>query len=119
MNNPTYYFNAYQGFIRSLENTTASWTTGCILGASNSPGIGIATGVTNLEQSLPSWTLLTQTGAARAPQDGQLIGTVASILVPGITVVDQADSTGTGPYSSTEGLATLSDLADGWTAVPA
>ena len=57
-----------------IRNTTASWTTGCNLGGSCAPGIGIATDNTNLEESLPNWTLLDQFGNVRDAQIGQLIG---------------------------------------------
>jgi hypothetical protein len=42
-----------------------------------------------------NWTLLDQHGVARTPQDGQLIGTVASIIAPGIIVFDNAETKAT------------------------
>ena len=119
MNNPTAYTNAYELFIRSLAIPTASWTNGCTIPASNSPGIGISTDVTMLGES-DNWTLLDQDGAARTPQDGQLIGTVASLVSPGIIVCDNAESTGDGGYAgdATLGWAYLEDLDLGWVVEP-
>ena len=122
MNNPTFYVNAYEAFIRSLALPNASFSTGCSAGASCSPGIGIGTDVTNLEESPQSWTLLDQHEVARTPQNGQLIGTVASILAPGIVVADNSETTGNGAYASggegVIGWAHLESLADGWFAEP-
>jgi len=120
MNNPTYYVNAYAAFIRATEFSTPDWQSGCNISASNSPGIGIATDVTLLGESPQSWTLLDQSGAAREPQKGQIIGTVASILLPGIVVADNAESTGSGQYTGDGlvGSAHLESLDDGWIADP-
>lgn len=119
MNNPTYYGNALAVFIRAIEMPNAPWDNGCAFGASNSPGIGISTDVTNLEES-DNWTLLDQFGAARDPQDGQYIGTTASGLFPGIGVVDNAESTGNGAYPGDAflGRSHLESLATGWVAIP-
>lgn len=43
-------------------------------GASNAPGIGISTENPDLDESLPSWTLLDQFGNARVNQRSQHIG---------------------------------------------
>lgn len=119
MNNPTGYTNASQLFIRGVAMPNASWTNGCTIAASNSPGIGIATDVTLLGES-ENWTLLDQHGVARTPQDGQLIGTVASIIAPGIIVFDNAESTGDGSYAgdASLGWAYLEDLDLGWVVEP-
>jgi len=58
---------------RTPEVPNASWTTGCN-NASCSPGVGIATDQPDLDESLPSWTLLDQFEDARTPQISQLIG---------------------------------------------
>jgi hypothetical protein len=87
--------------------------------ASNSPGIGISTDVTLLGES-DNWTLLDQHEAARTPQDGQLIGTAASLIAPGIVVGDTAETTGDGSYTgdATLGWAYLEDLDLGWVVEP-
>lgn len=60
--------------LRAPEVPNASFVNGCNAGASNAPGIGIATENPNLEQSLPNWTLLDQHGNARTTQISQCIG---------------------------------------------
>ena len=118
MNNPTWYINAVELFARALELPNAVWASGCNYPAANSPGIGIGTGVTNLEQS-SNWTLLDQFGAGRTPQNGQQIGRGASGAQPGIGVADNATATGNGNYSSIRtGSATLSSLSTGWISTP-
>jgi len=118
MNNPTYYINVLENIGRAGEVPAASFANGGNVAGTNSPGIGVSTGVTNLEQSLPNWTLLDQDGVARVPQDGQAIGNAASALFPGITVGDNAETTGDGVYAGAGilGFAVLSSLATGWIA---
>jgi hypothetical protein len=72
-NTPTTFRNSTAIAARTPEVPAASWTTGCNNGL-NSCGIGIATDVDDLDESLPSWTLLDQFGDARTPQISQLIG---------------------------------------------
>tara|TARA_R110000822_G_scaffold11142_1_gene41210 strand:+ start:9541 stop:9909 length:369 start_codon:yes stop_codon:yes gene_type:complete len=74
MNEPTAYVNDVDLSLRSSEVPLASWTTGLTYGASNAPGIGVATANPGLAQSLPNWTLLDQDSAARTPQVSQIIG---------------------------------------------
>ena len=66
------------GIARAADNPTLtgvpSYDTGMNRGASNAPGIGISDDNPNLEESLPSWTLLDQFGNARAAQRSQCIG---------------------------------------------
>ena len=100
---------------------------------SNSPGIGIGTDNTNLEEQLPNWTLLDQHGNARAAQISQLLGG------PGISAPSESNGQeGTLPDGVVRlwtnpanvdgqpdnnappvglGNATLLDLAVGWTSV--
>jgi len=118
MNDPTWYVNGTEVFTRAGQVPNAQWATGCLYAASNSPGIGISTGVTNLEES-DNWTLLDQFGEARTPQIGQMIGKGESFLLPGIGVSDNAVATGNGDYSlNRTGSATLSSLATGWESAP-
>ena len=67
-------------------NADASWDTGMNAGASNAPGVGVATDNPNLEESLfaatdgsgdlttGSWTLLDQHGDTRVAQISQVLG---------------------------------------------
>lgn len=124
-NSPTAFFDTVTGPIRVAETIAGQFAKGTNVGASNSPGIGIAdagnVATQNLAESLPQWTLLDQHGAARAPQNGQLIG--GNGLGVGVTglgtlpigmVTNNASGDGSGV---TTGVATLADLAVGWTAV--
>ena len=74
MNNPTAYVDHIEIVIRSGEVPDAQWGTGMDYTASNAPGVGVATDNPELEESLPSWTLLDQDGDARTPQVSQVIG---------------------------------------------
>lgn len=74
MNTPTVYVDNIELIIRSGEIPDAQWGTGMDYGASNAPGVGVATDNAGLEQSLPSWTRLDQDEAARTPQVSQIIG---------------------------------------------
>jgi hypothetical protein len=58
---------------RALEVPGASFANGVNEAICN-PGIGIATDNPDLDESLPSWTLLDQDGDARDPQITQHIG---------------------------------------------
>lgn len=58
------------------SGTYADPYLGCNRAASCAPGIGIATD--NGECKLQDWTVLDQDGAARNPQDSQLIGGAAT-----------------------------------------
>jgi hypothetical protein len=119
MNNPTAYTNGYQLFVRALAQASSDWERGCNVAASCAPGIGIASDVTNLSESLPSWTLLDQNSAAREPQDSACIGLAASAILPGVSMYDSSLFIGDG-YGATAyiGKATLADLEAGWTYVP-
>ena len=77
----------------------AEVNSGMFAGASNSPGIGISTENPELEESLPSWTLLDQFGNARASQRGQLIG--------GDGITEVADWPGSGGTEGTLPAATI------------
>ncbi len=109
---------------RSAEVPLASFDNGMNLGASNAPGVGIATdgGVQtqDLDQS-GQWTLLDQDGDARTPQNSQHIG--GSGLGDGVegkgTVqvdVSTPDNSGDGT-AVIDGAATLADISVGWTSV--
>ena len=98
-----------------LPTGVQEWT-----GASNAPGIGVATDNPNLEQSLPSWTLLDQDGDARTPQVSQVIGGGGPEGMPGkglqpVEVVVNAAS-GNGSVTGSQ-EAQLNVLATGWEAV--
>lgn len=91
--------------------------------APNTPGIGLADSgdlaTLNLEQSLPSWTLLDQFELPRTPQLSRYIanadGTDTAPTEPIRFVANDAAGDG---LSAALGAATLADLAVGWTAVP-
>ena len=92
MNTPTVYVDNIELIIRSGEIPDAQWGTGMDYGASNAPGVGIATDNAGLEQSLPSWTRLDQDEAARTPQVSQIIGgggpTITMLtIIPTITMI--------------------------------
>ena len=80
-----------------VPNATAN--SGMFAGASNSPGIGISTETTGLEESLPNWTLLDQAGNARSSQRGQLIG--------GDGITEASDWPGSGGTEGTLPAATI------------
>ncbi len=63
----------------------AIFNSGAFAGGGNAPGLGISTENTNLEESLPNWTLLDQAGNARAAQRSQCIGG------PGISSPSESD----------------------------
>ena len=119
MNDPTAYVDNIELVIRGGQ-VAANWGTGMDWGASNAPGIGIATDNPNLEQSLPSWTLLDQDGDARTPQVSQVIGGGGPEGMPGkglqpVEVVVNAAS-GNGSVTGSQ-EAQLNVLATGWEAV--
>lgn len=119
MNDPTAYVDNIELVIRGGQ-VAANWGTGMDWGASNAPGIGVATDNPNLEQSLPSWTLLDQDGDARTPQVSQVIGGGGPEGMPGkglqpVEVVVNAAS-GNGSVTGSQ-EAQLNVLATGWEAV--
>ena len=94
---------------RLTETPNANWVNGM-----NNTGmgiIGISTENPNLEQSLPSWTYLDQSGNARNPQQAGHIG--ASTL--GDVELGVNDANGTGQFYPT-GPAKLELLEIGWEA---
>ena len=114
--------------VRAGEVPNADFNSGCVGGGSAGPGIGIGP-ETNLEQSLPNWTLLDQHGNARDGQIGQNIGG-SGYTSPNdwptsggdegtapestIRVQDNADMDGSGALSFPAPNAVLTDLALGW-----
>lgn len=58
---------------RQAEVPDAEWNSGMLGGGGAGPGIGIGP-QTDLDESLPNWTLLDQFGNARDAQIGQNIG---------------------------------------------
>ena len=80
--------------------------SGMFAGGSNAPGIGISTENPNLEESLPSWTLLDQFGNARVNQRSQCIGG------PGITDVADYPSSGGQEGTLPAAVVTLIDPSD-------
>ena len=100
--------------------------SGMTYGGSNSPGIGISTENPELEESLPSWTLLDQFGNARVNQISQHIGgpgisdagtsSGQEGTLPDATVrlALQADMTGDGALAFPKFGAALVTLAAGW-----
>ncbi len=106
----------------------ANTNSGMFGGASNSPGIGISTENTGLDESLPSWTLLDQSGNARNAQRGQLIGgagistagtssgTEGTLPAATIRLYDNTTQAGTGEMTLPADGASLVDLAVGWAA---
>ncbi len=113
-NLPTAYLNGTVVTTREVEVPAADFGGGVNFGASNSPGIGIATDNPNLEQSLPSWTLLDQDGDARDPQPGQALGEGSGKGTVGI-IASAADDDGQGGLQAAT-TAKLLVLADGWIA---
>ena len=118
MNQPTAFVDNIELIIRSGQ-VAANWGTGMDYGASNAPGIGVATDNPELDQSLPSWTLLDQDGDARTPQVSQVLGgggpegNAGKGLQP-IEVVVNGD--GSGNITGTE-EAHLVTLTAGWVGV--
>jgi len=117
----TSFLDATSVAARAIEVPAASFDDGMNLGASNAPGIGIATDVANLTGASSGWTLLDQFAAARTPQDSQHIGGdglddgisgTGSVPVDVITVDASGDGSG-----AVAGVATLASLAAGWSAV--
>lgn len=108
-----------------IPSNAAQFRTGQGGAALTPVGIGLQT--TNLEQSLPSWTLLDQSEQPRTPQLQMFIGGgygdgttffgdggngrhSIEIITPSLN--------SNGVASEIHGEATLADLAVGWTAVP-
>lgn len=91
-----------QGTARTSEDLTGTdWTGGVNKGASNAPGIGVATA--NGLCKVSDWTVLDQDGNARDPQTSQVIGAAAANL----TVTDNdTDHNDTVSYSDTTGWGT-------------
>jgi hypothetical protein len=120
MNAPTVFVDNIELVLRSGELPDANWGTGMDYAASNACGIGVATANPNLEESLPSWTLLDQDGAARTPQVSQVIGgggpagNAGKGLQP-VEVVANNESGDGGISASQE--ARLVTLAAGWVGV--
>lgn len=121
MNKPTAYLDVVAVAARALELPDADFTNGMTWGGSCAPGVGIATDNPNLEESLPSWTLLDQNEDARAPQVGQAIGgsaidggTTDPALLPVKVLANSVEGDGD---AMIDGLATLTTLAAGWFSV--
>ena len=124
-NQPTSFLNATSVTAREAEVPLASFDNGMNLGGSNAPGIGIATAgviqTEDLDESLPNWTLLDQDGDAREPQVSQHIGGDGlddGEEGKGTVAIDVNVNDASGDGSATvNGVATLADLAVGWTSV--
>ena len=105
---------------REAEVPNAAFDDGMNNGASNAPGLGVATDQTNLEESLPSWTLVDQFEVARVPQVSQLLGgTGLGAGVEGNGSGDAQFIVGVGNPSNDGtvtvlGTANLQLLATGW-----
>jgi hypothetical protein len=126
--------------IRDGEVTAANWGNGGNAAASNAPGIGITSPLTNLPAFTtvtgPNWSLLDQFSVARTPQVSQVIGgegVTTSADWPGSGGISgngsahgeevnfatmPADVSGvpdpTYPAPTVTGNATLTTLAAGW-----
>ena len=115
MGNPTYFVDDVAVAARKAEASQsipdASWVTGMNAGGSNACGLGINQAGGAVVGTPEQFTLLDQAGAARAPQDSQLIGGVVEPLDVGANA-----ATGSGTPTRT-GAATLASLSAGWTAV--
>jgi hypothetical protein len=113
--NPTYYVDDTAVAARKAETSQsipdASWLKGMNAGASNACGVGVNQGEGAVVGTDAQFTLLDQAGAARTPQDSQIIGGAVSALDVGTNA-----ATGDGTPTRTGG-ATLVSLAAGWTAV--
>jgi len=103
---PTYFVDDAAVTALGTRVPDASTNTGMNFGASNNPGIGISDQNPELQESLPSWTLLDQHGNARNGQISQVIG--------GDGITEAADWPGSG---GTEG--TLPDATIRYGANPA
>jgi len=115
---PTFYVAFLESLAGQARTPNADWVAGCNWSATCCCGIGISTETTNLEESLPSWTLLNQSGGARTPQLGQSIGNAAGGgFNTAIYVGDNSLSTGNGSYVGNSANATLTTLEDGWVGV--
>jgi hypothetical protein len=116
MNEPTGFTDITARATREVDVPNASWNDGCNLVASNSNGLGIATDNPNLEQSLPSWTLLDQAELTREPQLGSQIGGIGldgGSAGVGTEPIYVAQNLG-GGAATTVGGATLETLEEGW-----
>jgi hypothetical protein len=116
MNEPTGFTDLEARATREIDVPDASWADGCNLVASNSNGLGIATDNPNLEQSLPSWTLLDQAELTREPQLGSQIGGIGlngGSAGVGTEPIYVAQNLG-GGAATTVGGATLETLEEGW-----
>jgi len=118
-NLPTAYLNATEVTAREAEVPAADFGSGMNFGASNAPGIGIATDVAPLTEGDEGWTLLDQDGAARDPQVSQPIGgdTMTGTAGKGTVgiLASATDADGEGGLAATT-TAKLLVLADGWIA---
>lgn len=122
-NIPVTFRNTVTVGIREAEVPDAAFDDGMNNG-SCAPGVGIATDVTDLDESLPSWTLLDQFEVARTPQVNQLIG--GNGLNDGVEGNGSGDAQfiiGVGNSASGDGsitpngTANLVTLAAGWALV--
>lgn len=100
------------------DGTTANPYLGCNRAGSNAPGVGIATGVANVQSS---WTIPDQNGVARNPQDGQTIGGLAFVDRSSVSWPSSGGTSGAGdvPINTVDGAdvndtCVLTDLAVGW-----
>ena len=96
---PTYFVDDAAVTALGTRVPAASTDTGMNFGASNNPGIGISDQNPDLQESLPSWTLLDQHGNARDGQISQVIG--------GDGITDVADWPGSGGTEGTLPDATI------------
>jgi hypothetical protein len=115
-NEPTAFSDDVAISTRQAEVPLASFSNGQNLTASNSTGIGIASCVPNLEESLPNWTLLDQAELPRTPQIGSQLGGIGlNGGTPGVGL-DQifiAENRSLGAATNLGG-ATLNTLEEGW-----
>ena len=120
MNQPTAFIDFIEIVVRASQVADADWASGMTYGASNAPGIGIATDNPGLTASLPSWTLLDQDGGARTPQVSQVIGgggsqgTSGKSAEPVAVVENSTDGSGA---ATILGAGNLVSLAAGWSNV--
>lgn len=96
---PTFFVDDAAVTALDTRVPAASTDTGMNFGASNNPGIGISDQNPDLQESLPSWTLLDQHGNARDGQISQVIG--------GDGITDVADWPGSGGTEGTLPDATI------------
>jgi hypothetical protein len=90
---PTFFSDDIAQTAMEARVPTVVANTGVTYGGGNAPGIGISTENPNLEESLPSWTLLDQHGNARTAQISQCIG--------GDGITEAADWPGSGGTEGT------------------